>query len=541
MSDIVYYKENLPRAVDGTCMWLVEDAVFLSWLNQKPSSLLWITGHPGCGKSMLAAFMVDYLKSKSRIPATVCYFFIVDNIDHQNNSLCILRSVVAQFLRQRRDLIHHARKFVKRRQLHRLEVMWDLFVTLIGDASAGITTLIIDALDECDEESRNQLLRLIGRIFDRRSSDARLEKAQLKLVITSRRDPSLGVKLSTLPIIRLELENHKAVGQAIGLYIHAKVAELMRITGYSKDTATFIETQLQVKAENTYLWVRLVFENMERVMSERGGASIKDFQEIVKSLPLEVQSLYASILRSIRNEERSHAVQLLQIITMAFRPLTIKELNIMVQLLKWHSKTLSELDEETQGNFERALDSLRGFVRVADSKIYLIHQSAKEFLTRISERPVPGIVPDFSVSSADAHLQLADACISFLMLREFEQPLLDKYASHAAESSTAYQETHQKDPLPPMDNDACTHPFFDYAALNWAKHFTMCEAIAPPELLNKYILISTMDGTHRLMNWLRYLWYSKTYEPCPEYFNPLIVAAYFGHGKVLRRLLETCG
>jgi hypothetical protein len=452
-SNMPYYKAELPSPVEGTCIWLVEDAIFLSWLNQKTSSLLWIVGHPGCGKSMLSAYMVDYLQNNSHIPATVCYFFIVDNIANQNNGVCILRSFIAQFLRQRPDLINHARKFVKRQQLDRLGPMWELFIALISDSSAGVTILIIDALDECDEKSRNQLLPLIGHIFDKRRLDPRLEKAKLKLVMTSRREPSLELGLSSLPMMRLELENHKAIRQAIALYIHEKVTEIMRIIGYTKETATSIEKQLQGKAENTYLWVRLVFEQMASIMSQRGGASVKDFQEIVKILPGKVQCLYESILRSIRAEERPLAAQILRIITSAFRPISIQELNIAVQLLKFHPKTISELDAATEGNFERALDCLRGLVRVADSTVYLIHQSAKEFLTSISETSVLDIPSEFRMSFKDMHSALADACISFLMIQEFEQPLFENHQGQATESSSAHERTCEDDSCPAIEDD----------------------------------------------------------------------------------------
>jgi hypothetical protein len=432
-SSVLYYKENLPRPVDGTCSWIVEDAVFLSWLSGQQSSLLWITGHAGCGKSMLAAFIVDYLKSRCRAPETVCYFFVVEHIDKQNNSLSILRSIIAQFLRQRRDLIYHARKIVRRRQYDRIEALWDLFVSLVNDPSAGLTTVIIDALEECKEESRSQLLRLIARIFVKRSSDPSFKCAQLKLLFTSRRNPSLEHDLGNLPIFRLGLEDHEAISRSIGLYIHERVVELTRMSEYNRDTSGFIENELHKKAENTYLWVKLVLEKVERSMSERGGASIKDFQQIVKVIPPKVQAVYASILKSIPDDERFHAAQLLRIINTSFRPLTMNELNSSVQILKWHSQTVSELEEESQGNFERALDCLRGFVRVADSRVYPVHQSAKEFLISLSDKPIPGIPQVFSLVPAKAHLTLADACISFLMIRDFERPLFEIQTMDSAE------------------------------------------------------------------------------------------------------------
>ncbi|KAL3302228.1 Pfs domain-containing protein [Colletotrichum asianum] len=44
---------NKSEVLEGTGRWLLEDEVFQSWKNSEASSILWLHGIPGSGKSKL--------------------------------------------------------------------------------------------------------------------------------------------------------------------------------------------------------------------------------------------------------------------------------------------------------------------------------------------------------------------------------------------------------------------------------------------------------------------------------------------------------
>ena len=44
------YKAELPRHVEGTCNWILKQPKYVTWASERESTLLWLTGHPGCGK-----------------------------------------------------------------------------------------------------------------------------------------------------------------------------------------------------------------------------------------------------------------------------------------------------------------------------------------------------------------------------------------------------------------------------------------------------------------------------------------------------------
>jgi hypothetical protein len=47
--------------VSGTCKWIKSNATYLSWLRSR-SQLLWLSGGPGKGKTMLSIFLAEELE-----------------------------------------------------------------------------------------------------------------------------------------------------------------------------------------------------------------------------------------------------------------------------------------------------------------------------------------------------------------------------------------------------------------------------------------------------------------------------------------------
>lgn len=92
------------------------------------------------------------------------------------------------------------------------------------------------------------------------------------------------------------------------------------------------------------------------------------------------------------SELAKQARRLLHIVIAAARPLTLKEMNIaLAPDDKLESKkschSYDELDLESEGPFQdRVGNPCSLFLSIIDSKIYLIHQTAKAFL--VSEKVI---------------------------------------------------------------------------------------------------------------------------------------------------------
>jgi ankyrin repeat domain-containing protein 50 len=55
--------DRLERCLEGTGQWLLDDEEFQSWESSSETKLLWVHGKHGCGKSHLAARVINHLET----------------------------------------------------------------------------------------------------------------------------------------------------------------------------------------------------------------------------------------------------------------------------------------------------------------------------------------------------------------------------------------------------------------------------------------------------------------------------------------------
>src|SRR5690349_16712913 len=82
------YKSSLPSRVEGTCQWILSNSQYRDWSLQNETCLLWISGYPGSGKTILSAYLLEYLSAGELSPGlrtTLCYFFCDEKIDTQRD------------------------------------------------------------------------------------------------------------------------------------------------------------------------------------------------------------------------------------------------------------------------------------------------------------------------------------------------------------------------------------------------------------------------------------------------------------------------
>ena len=72
------HRRRVREPVEGTCTWVTEHPKYREWIGKKAAGLLWLSADPGCGKSVMASFLVRHLK-EVRTGAVVCYFFFKDD------------------------------------------------------------------------------------------------------------------------------------------------------------------------------------------------------------------------------------------------------------------------------------------------------------------------------------------------------------------------------------------------------------------------------------------------------------------------------
>lgn len=97
-----------------------------------------------------------------------------------------------------------------------LEECTEIIIHLTKDSS--LTTIVLDALGECDEEKRSDLLEALAVILQRSTN-------LVKIFISSRDDHDIVCQLINYPSLKVQADkNH----QDMVHFVHSEVANLMR-------------------------------------------------------------------------------------------------------------------------------------------------------------------------------------------------------------------------------------------------------------------------------------------------------------------------
>src|SRR6266404_1015371 len=97
-------KDRNPDRIPGTCEWFVAHKLFRDWQESESSRMLWVSADPGCGKSVLAKYLVDSVLATTE-SRTICYFFFKDDFEDQRSIVCALCCILRQLFLQKRMLL----------------------------------------------------------------------------------------------------------------------------------------------------------------------------------------------------------------------------------------------------------------------------------------------------------------------------------------------------------------------------------------------------------------------------------------------------
>jgi ankyrin repeat protein len=509
-SDYEQFKDRNPKRVEGTCEWVLHHPNFQNWKDSSSSSLLWVSADPGCGKSTLSKSLVD-IDLKPTDARTTCYFFFKDDNDAQKSLATALSALLHQLFCQKQRLIKYAMsEFAangdKLPQL--IHTLWDILIKAAGDPEAGEVFCILDALDECTEGGRYQIISALSTLYQKEGFSKTI--ARLKICVTSR--PYLDIErrftdlTSNFPTIRLLGEQESdAISREIDLVIQQRVSQFGSELKLNDLERSNLETELLRMAHRTYLWLTLIFDIIRKITRP----TTRNLKAAIGTLPSTVYDAYEAILARVKEDDRKQAQKLLHIIVATTRPLTLNEMNIALAIEDhYDSYDNLEPDLDDEARFEVTVKSLCGlFVIVVDQKVYLIHQTAKEFLVAKNEAVATGW--KHSLGLIESETLLARICLTYLTFIEYDR-------TTGSTSTTA------------------KYGFLGYAASSWASHYREVQHAATEEMLKLALRVCQCAAT-----WFNVYWNgSQPWVHNPGFTSPLTVGSYFGLETVVKLLLE---
>ena len=413
-----------PERIAGTCQWFLSHPEFVDWRRSQCSRLLWLSADPGCGKSVLAKHLVDRREENLTVnlgPPVVCYFFFKDGDVDLIDSTKALCATLHQLFMQAPQLYQYTKDdFSKKGEkfLRDIDALWKIFLTASKDPSLSELICVLDALDECERGSRGLITKLVKFFGGPISNDQRIPT--VKFLVTSRPEYDIVREFKALKKVRLCGEEESAnISQEINLVIGHKVKELGAKMDLAKSEELTLLEKLQAVPQRTYLWLYLTFETIEKQLE----LSKHEIMTITSTIPQSVDEAYTKILDKSPNKERAR--RLLHIILAAVRPLSLQEVNVAMVMDK-SIKSYEELDFwESRASVDKIKNICGLFVTIVDSKIYLIHQTAREYLIcrDSSSSDIPETSPLFkwreSFDSRESNLVLAEVCVFYLQLGDF--------------------------------------------------------------------------------------------------------------------------
>ena len=253
------HENQSPDCEEGTCQWVLQSSEFQAWSRNNRKGLLWITADHGCGESVLARSLIDReLRASASENRCTCYFFFKNNTEQNdiNTALCPLWH---QLFAQRPSLLRHALQSWKQngsRLLAETQELWKCFLAAATDLDSGEVVCVLDGIDECKADCRQDLIGLISDFYlgaPSSSHSAGMQAAvyqqRLKSLLTSRpyeaiRSQFHRVSVSCLRIhIAGEMENKK-IGAELYLVCHAKLASLSSKFNLDADAQELLKSRL---------------------------------------------------------------------------------------------------------------------------------------------------------------------------------------------------------------------------------------------------------------------------------------------------------
>ncbi|PCD34690.1 hypothetical protein AU210_007287 [Fusarium oxysporum f. sp. radicis-cucumerinum] len=430
--------ENIWAPLWDSYSWVLQHDAY-NKLDDSSSRVLWISGEPGKGKTMLLCGIIDELKKSLR---PVSYFFCQVTDEDLSNDTAVMRGLIYVLLDQQPSLISEVRPYYDKRKDKLFSgknsnvLLSEILTKLLQDPSMQNAVLVVDALDEC-KSGRDRLITLIGDLS--RSCSARW-------IISSRNWPEIARGLrDTKGLVPLELENNtELVAGAVQAYIQTRVDHL----GKNWDNDTHLKREvfdyMVSRADNTFLWVALVCESLSdsRTSKRLVLEELKRFPEGLNDL------FYTMMDKIVASQEADRLKSILATACIAYRPLTSKEMINLVESMTGYDET----------DVKDAIESCACFLAYRDGVIFFVHQSAKEFLL---DRGIDKIMP-----SGPQHHHTVIFSRSMEVLED--KLVQDIYQLKSPGTLVDEISTPDPDPLPPIKY-LCTH---------WVDHFIDLDSVS---------------------------------------------------------------
>ncbi|ENI01662.1 hypothetical protein COCC4DRAFT_83825 [Bipolaris maydis ATCC 48331] len=416
---------------EGTGQWFLNTHELAHWINESRATLF-CPGIPGAGKTMIAAIAIDHLlntvqDSSHGVAYVYCNYKAREEQEISSLLAAILKQLVQGQLSKADRLEELYLKHADRGTKPSLFEIYDTLRDVI--ASYQSVYIVVDALDECHEDTRCQFLaklRDLQAIHD------------IRLMVTSRFMPDIKDALSRGPSLEVQ-----ASREDVKRFVAGQMHTLSPYIQHDTELQKAVQEKIADAADGMFLLAFLYTNSL------RGKITTKKVKEILSKLKKGAAGLedaYDTTLQRIDSQSEVDcklAREVLSWITLAERQLTTAEICCALAIEDGED----EIDPENVRTLEDLISVCAGLVTVDQESdiIRLVHYTTQEYFERTGDLWNPR-----------GHVYIATTCLKYLSFSAFQ--------SGSCPNDKEFRERLQQ------------NSFLDYAAKYWARHAKPVEA-----------------------------------------------------------------
>ncbi|KAK3899687.1 vegetative incompatibility protein HET-E-1 [Staphylotrichum tortipilum] len=446
----------------GSCEWIVTKDFYQSWKGPADSSVLWIRGRPGVGKSVLSSHIIRDLRGQD---SDCCFIFFQARDSIKSSANACLQSMARQMAVRHptiRERLSAIASDWKDNPIDKLDShsVWRK-ISLSGILKVKLSRpqfWVIDAMDEC--KGSTDMLTFLTRIQ---------EHWPLSILIGT---------TATSDMHSYTISEQDSL-QDISILLEANMAHLPCPASETWPTPESVASHVLERSSGCFLWASIICSELRQVTSET------EITKVMESTPSNMDAVYRDILDKLEAARfgKAAAKAFIAWTTYAFRPLSLAEIQTPIEM------DINDKIDDVQRAISRCCENLI-YVDQHD-KVQLVHLTAREFFTR------KGAESEFVLTEPEGHRRLAMVCLRFLLQQELPAQRAAGRARRLGSELDTPQPGHHRSPSPrppPRTDD----PFTNYASNFLFQHLSFVH----PNDEDVLVLLSRFLGSSSFLHWI---------------------------------------
>ncbi|KAH6902884.1 hypothetical protein BKA70DRAFT_1567390 [Coprinopsis sp. MPI-PUGE-AT-0042] len=305
-------QENLDKWAPETLKWIFESSMFQFWLDAH-GAILWGTGMPGAGKTILASVMIEHMEDLSKVSGDICVGFVYCRYTEPMKVRDILAALVRQLIERFPHLAPVVEPLYAKHDLQRTNPTQKELIGVIRQICGcfRMAYLFIDGLDEALYDEQFDLLDT-------------LKSVPANFFITSRPLVQLKDVLQDVEFFDIAARN-----QDIGLLVSQHIdrnPDLQQVLAADGQREKVIKKICESSC-GMFLHASLMVEAVRHCTNSR------HVMEQLDELPAELDLLYEEAFKRIEMQPEKRAAlakRVLLWVAYAYRPFTVNGLQYAV-------------------------------------------------------------------------------------------------------------------------------------------------------------------------------------------------------------------